>query len=530
MSKVFNTSADCKPALHYMVDIRPKLRQIKDMIDKGLYFTINRARQYGKTTTLKALRQFLKDDYLVISLDFQMMGSADFENESVFVEAFAREILDTLSPEAGIEQEILDELLHFTEASATNKRLSLLFRFFSKWCGQSDKKIVLIIDEVDSASNNQIFLDFLSQLRGSYINRDIKPTFQSVILAGVYDIKNIRQKMRSDDSHKRNSPWNIAADFLVDMSFSVTDIAGMLMEYEEDHHTGMDISGIARLLYDYTSGYPFLVSRICQLIDERVAGNTDFPTDKDAWTKEGFLTAMKLLLSESNTLFDSLINKLDDDPQLYHLLYDLLFQGKEIVYVIGIHSIEMALMFGFVKKSNNVIIIANRIFETLLYNLFLTSPSMQQNKFYSAALKDKNQFIKDGHLDMKLILEKFVIHFDSLYGDQRQSFLEEDGRRFFLLYLRPIINGTGNYYIESRTRNMERTDVIVDYLGEQFVIEMKIWHGNTYHTRGEAQLCDYLDYYHLKKGYMLSFNFNKTKEIGVKEIILDDKILIEAVV
>lgn len=41
---------------------------------------------------------------------------------------------------------------------------------------------------------------------------------------------------------------------------------------------------------------------------------------------------------------------------------------------------------------------------------------------------------------------------------------------------------------------------------------------------------DYLDYYHLKKGYMLSFNFNKKKQIGVKEIQIDDKILIEAVV
>jgi hypothetical protein len=77
---------------------------------------------------------------------------------------------------------------------------------------------------------------------------------------------------------------------------------------------------------------------------------------------------------------------------------------------------------------------------------------------------------------------------------------------------------------------MERTDVIVDYNGEQFVIEMKIWYGNNYHTRGEQQLTQYLDYYHLDKGYMLSFNFNKNKEIGIKEITIGEKILVEAVV
>lgn len=43
-------------------------------------------------------------------------------------------------------------------------------------------------------------------------------------------------------------------------------------------------------------------------------------------------------------------------------------------------------------------------------------------------------------------------------------------------------------------------------------------------------MLDYLDYFHLKKGYMLSFNFNKRKEIGVKELNLGDKILVEAVV
>ena len=69
-------------------------------------------------------------------------------------------------------------------------------------------------------------------------------------------------------------------------------------------------------------------------------------------------------------------------------------------------------------------------------------------------------------------------HFDDIYGDRDEKFVEEDGRRYFMLYLKPFINGVGNYYVESRTRNQERTDLIVDYLGEQVVIEMKIWRGN----------------------------------------------------
>lgn len=117
-----------------------------------------------------------------------------------------------------------------------------------------------------------------------------------------------------------------------------------------------------------------------------------------------------------------------------------------------------------------------------------------------------------------------------IYGDNSEKFMEEQGRKLFLLYLKPIINGTGNYYIEAQTRDARRTDVIVDYLGEQFIIELKIWHGNEYNERGEKQLLDYLDYYRQDKGYMLSFNFNQKKLRGVREIQIDGKTIVEAVV
>ena len=77
--------------------------------------------------------------------------------------------------------------------------------------------------------------------------------------------------------HKELAPYDIAAKFRVDMSFSKKDIAGMLEEYEQDYRTGMNIADMAELLYEYTSGYPYLVSWMCKCIDEEIAGSTDFP-------------------------------------------------------------------------------------------------------------------------------------------------------------------------------------------------------------------------------------------------------------
>ena len=55
MGKKFNVTGLCVPTKHYMVDITERVGQIREMVDAGAYFTINRARQYGKTTTLAAL-------------------------------------------------------------------------------------------------------------------------------------------------------------------------------------------------------------------------------------------------------------------------------------------------------------------------------------------------------------------------------------------------------------------------------------------------------------------------------------------
>lgn len=515
MNRYFNITGCCNPQEHYMVNLDSRLAQIKKMIDRGQYFSINKGRQYGKTTILKALREYLKNDYVVISMDFQFVSTSEFATENSFVRAFARLLWSRYHKEMPIEiEEQIKQMkssLDYVEAD--------LFVTLSEWCEMSSKPIVLMIDEVDSASNNQVFLDFLAQLRGYYLERTEFPTFQSVILAGVHDIRNLRQKIRPDAEHKHNSPWNIASNFDIDMSFSVRDIAGMLMEYENDRHTGMDIQKLSQLIYDYTSGYPVLVSSICKYMDEKFGWKTKCVSD-----------AVKLILKENNALFESLINKIEDNQELYDYLYQILILGRKISYNPDDSVIRLAMMYGFLKEENGSVVIANRIFETRLYNAILTTKKMQETSIYKAGEWDKNQFIQGGYLNMEKILEKFILHFNDIYGSQPDKFKEEDGRKLFLLYLRSIINGTGNYYIEAQTRDQKRTDVIVDYLGKQYIIELKIWRGEEYNTEGEKQIAEYLNYYHLEKGYLLSFNFNKSKKSGMKTIQVNGKTVIEAVV
>lgn len=501
--KKFNIVGQCIPDEHYMVNIEDKLVEIKELIDNGYYFVINRARQYGKTTTLGILKDYLKQDYAVVSLDFQMMSSGDFADEKTFVNSFADIFLDAIKENENAEAAISSESISKLENAAVSGAISGLRKLFillSNICSSAAKPVVLMIDEVDSAANNQVFLDFLSQLRGYYLARNTKHTFRSVVLAGVYDIKNLKLKLRPESEHKYNSPWNIAETFNVDMSFSADEIEGMLQEYESEKHTGMDVQAIAHSIHEYTFGYPFLVSYICKILDEDIPRKERFAEGEPAWTEAGISEAVKYIIKEPRvTLFDSMMKQLEMHSELRTILSDILYRGRTIPYSPLNESVNLGIMFGFLAEKDGTVVVANRIFEMVLLNLFISEEATASSA-YQAGIRDKNKFIKQGMLDMDLVMTKFVEYYTEVFRDNDQKFIEDQGRKIFLLYLKPIINGTGNSYMESRTRDLERTDLIVDYLGKRFIIEMKIWHGDSYNTRGENQLFGYLDFYGEKKG------------------------------
>lgn len=136
-------------------------------------------RQYGKTTTLAALEKYLRNDYIVLLLDFQEIGTEDFANASTFSRVFAQMVIEAFGIlEINSDNKLLDSLTDLADNSGESS-LKELFTGLSKMCARACKPIVLMIDEVDSASNNQVFIDFLAQLRGYYLARE-KSRFSSL--------------------------------------------------------------------------------------------------------------------------------------------------------------------------------------------------------------------------------------------------------------------------------------------------------------------------------------------------------------
>lgn len=518
------------PDEHYMVPLDERLDEIEHLIHQGKYFTVNRARQYGKTTMLQMLCTRLKKNYRVFFISMEGTDRKSYADAVSFVRFFCGLLYDTIA--YGETQEISDTLTEELQSAGMEEGARWDFRdlgnFIARLCTKSDKPVVLMIDEADQAGGYEVFLNFLGMLRDKYLKRRNRPTFQSVILAGIYDIKNMKKYMRQEKEHVYNSPWNIAADFLVDMNFSPKDITCMMQDYQREHmESRIDCESTACLIYEYTSGYPYLVSRICKLADERIAHSENW-LGKSVWCQEGIADAVKLLVKEPCTLFDDMRKKLDDYPKLHKIISDALFNGIQIPFHSYNHVVDIGLVFGFLKEQNEAAVVSNRIFEMFFYNLFLSEQALESTA-YKRGETDR-QLVCGRSLNADHILQKFVEHFSEVYADYDQKFLEENGRRIFLLYLKPIINGVGNYYIEAQKRNRLRTDIIINYLGKRYIIELKIWRGKAYHEQGERQLLEYLESYHLSEGYMVSFCFHKKKKTGVKRVWIGEKMLTEAFV
>ena len=157
-----------------------------------------------------------------------------------------------------------------------------------------------------------------------------------------------------------------------------------------------------------------LVSNICKLIDEEL----------NDWTKDGVIKAVSRIQAMNTPLFDSLINKLESYPEMKKSLYQVLTQGEKFSYNPDHEPTRLLLMFGFIRIEDNSIVIANRIFETRLYNDMLTSEEIKSTPIAKAGVFDKPEFIKDGILDVELIFNRFICHFTEIYGNRPSKSLK----------------------------------------------------------------------------------------------------------
>ena len=502
MKKRFNITGICLRQYHYMVDTSAKMQKTMSMVEAGEYFIINRPRQYGKTTTLELIQDDLekRSGYFVIKMNFQGIDEVWHQSDQAFAQMFYHQMAHFL----GFQQTELAAFFKSEKEKIVD--MDSLSEFITLLVHKLQTQLVLIIDEVDASSNYQAFINFLGMLRTKYLDRfnPQNATFHSIVLAGVHDIKSLKYKIRDKGKAEYNSPWNIASDYKVDLSFNPQEIATMLTEYSEAEAIEMDIPQLSERLYFHTSGYPFLVSKLCKTIHEEI-----LPERQDKrWTLADVEASVRLLLQENNTNFDSLIKNLENNADLYALVYRVIIDGDVIPFNQHNPTIHQGILYGVFRRHRNVKV-HNRIYEQLIYD-YLASKALTNIK--TNYLLSGHFLLADNALDIESALLKFQQFMKEQHSNRTIDFLEEQGRLIFLAFFAPILNGHGYSFKEVQTSMEKRLDIIVTYFQHRYIIELKRWYGPKAHEAGLDQLADYLDIHGVEAGYLVIFDGREIKD------------------
>jgi hypothetical protein len=406
----------------------------------------------------------------------------------------------------------------FKEVSSDVDNFKSLSNTITQLAEKSEQQIVLLIDEVDKSSNNQLFLSFLGILRDKYLLRNEVPTFHSVVLVGVHDVKTLKLKIRPEENEKYNSPWNIAADFKVDLSFHPHEIVPMLQAYAVDRGINMDFQAIAEHLFYHTSGYPFLVSKICKMLDEELSINNS------TWNTEDIDFAVSKLVKETNTNFESLIKNLEEFEGLYNLVFAVLISGQRIPFNIQVPDINLGLTYG-VFGTKDQLSIHNRIYSELIYNYMSVKLQIGLSELDDYTYPP-NYVLPGNRLNMPALLLKFQEFMKGQYSRKDRDFLERHARLLFLAFLKPILNGSGHDFKEPQISEERRLDVTITFFQHKYIVELKIWRGEVAHQTGLQQLAEYLEREQINEGYLIVFDHqgikswgNEQYEMGGKQIM-----------
>lgn len=473
-----------------------------DLVRYGDYFTINRPRQFGKTTLIKSVKSALDKDntYVTVYIDFKNIKPDEFLFEETFVIMMWSEITKELSiNKANIQ--------YFLELSSAIDHLIVSL----------NKKVVLIIDHLEVQSRLQPFYRFLGLLKRMFDNRFYQNTFHSVVFCSNQTISELSQQMSSEEYNHNLMPYNIETPFEVRMSFIPEEIVPMLEQYSEAENVKMDVEAIAERLYYHTSGYPFLVSKICKNIVEDVLPNKE---NKTEWTLNDVEESVRILLTENNTNFDDLIKNLENHQDLYDLVFRIVIDGQMITFNPDNATISKGILYGVFKR-NGSIKIHNRVYEQRIYNYMISNTEV---KLETENYNNNYQFkLPNNELNFQKVIEKFQEFLKQEYSGQDQPFLERQWRIIFLAFLRPILNGSGYAFKEVQISEEKRLDVTITYFQHQYIVELKRWYGNAAHERGVEQLNDYLDRQNQTKGYLVIFEHNTTKTWRKERIEYNDK-------
>ncbi len=502
----FNIFGPVYPDLHYHIDRVAVKADLRDLMGRGRYLTLNASRQTGKTTLFSEViaEAEASGEYFGILLDFESLVALPphyfYEELGNLLQSW-REDSYPAAPDP-------TTIRHHVDFVDWLKDCSVIL----------GKKGVLIIDEFDAIST-EIIEPILSLFRAMYLSRH-KPNAKSVHSIILVGVRNLPALLKGTQS-----PFNIADQFTVPY-FTPKEVADLLTQHTAE--TGQPfapevIEGIVR----ESEGQPFLVNRLGKMLTQEIVTDVRQPI-----TGKALDEALARLVNENNSHFASITSKAMPHRKM---LLPMLFYNQSRSNLREAVTAEL-LMYGVLRAVESesgakLARIANPIYRRVLILTF--APTLDY------VLDDatiRHQHIANGTLNFDALLDHFKAFMREhgvrlLKSTKTGRPLEISGQYLLLSYLEAALNSVQGYVAIESVSSAGEIDILAFYRGQRFIVETKIWYDRTKYEEGKQQLLRYLEAAGLNKGYLLIFDERPeenpiSKETGeVVEITIGEKLL-----
>ena len=517
MEKFFNTAGPVRAENNYMIDPLKRINkdEIMTLVDKWRYFILHAPRQTGKTSSLFALQDYINNQghYKCLYVNVEPAQAARSK-----VEDGIKAIIVELASSASLylkEEFFFDYLNTFISYGGYTALKTAL----SRWCQESDKPVILLMDEIDSLVGDTL-ISVLRQLRSGYAER---PHFfpQSIILCGVRDVRDYRIfSDRDQQMITGGSAFNVKAKSLTVGDFTQEEIRTLYEEHTQETGQQFEESVFDRA-WDYTRGQPWLVNALANeaCFENKAGRDRSHPI-----TAQMFEGAKQSLIARRDTHIDQLADKLKEER--VRRVIEPILEGSNEIDDVSEDDIQYCEDLGLIKQEGSLEI-ANEIYREVIPRAlsYATQRTIYQEPQWYV---DSN-----GRLNMM----KLLANFQQFFREQSESWLsrfkyEEAGPQLLLqAFLQRIINGGGLIDREyglgrKRTDLYIRWPIIKDRFKEEgkaypfpltynpddlqgIVIELKLKHKNSLETvidEGLKQTASYVNKTGAKEAYLIIFD------------------------
>lgn len=498
--RFFNTAGPVNPGLHYCLDPlqRLDLENVLLLIEQQKYFVLHAPRQTGKTTCLLALMDVLNRENRYICLYANIEAAQAWRNDvaqamrTVVMQIAAR--AETYLGENRLRGWV-DELLR-REAMG-----SALTELLERWARESDKPIVLLLDEVDALVGDAL-ISVLRQIRTGYAQRP-RAFPQTVVLCGVRDIRDYRMHSAHQEIITGGSAFNIKAESLRLGSFTAAEITALYAEHTAETGQVFTDEALERA-WELSRGQPWLVNALAYEATFKSKAGRD---RRQPITAERLNEAKEMLILRRETHLDQLADQLRE-PRVRRVIEPLL-SSQHLHDSASEEDIQYVLDLGLIDQIDGQLAVANAIYREIIprqltYVQQLDFEAMQKTVWYVQP---------DGRLDDRKLLAAFQDFFreHSEHWLKRFEYQEAGPQLLLQAFLQRIVNGGGRVEREYGL-GRGRTDLMVLWRTpggvQKIVIELKILRKSWERTLAEGleQTWQYLDRMGEGAGHLVIFD------------------------